>query len=299
MIKIRNAFTMLELIFVIVVMGILGTYGVELLARAYQNFIFSKVNSDLQARSGASVEFITKRLEHRIKQSTRFLNTSAGTANFLSSGVTDPNADILEWIATDDDSFRGINGPLWSGVIDLNSSTATALISPGSDFSSVNTYISNLTTNLPNGASSLNDAALYFIDSTLTANPWGYNGQITTQSETLHPIQSTATNNILAPNSVDNFSGKEVSEYYKLTWTANAIQLDYNAATHKGMLYFYHNYQPWRGETYLNGTKVLLAEDISAFRFRAVGSLIKIQVCAKSDLIEDEEYGLCKEKTVF
>lgn len=295
MIKKRYAFTMLELIFVIVVMGILGTYGVEFLARAYQNFIFSKVNNDLQAKSGASVEFITKRLEHRIKRSTRFLNTAAGTAFFLSSGVTDPNADVLEWIETDDDNFRGVFKPLWSGVIDMDASSATALVSPDSNFTEVSANIATLSY----GTKTLNDAAIYFLDSALTTNPWGYNGQITTQTETLHPIQAGVTIDTIAPNSVDNFSGKEIFEYYKLTWTANAVKLDYNTTTHKGRLYFYYNYQPWKGEVYTDGEKQLLAEDISAFRFRAIGSLIKIQVCAKSDLIEDEEYALCKEKTVF
>lgn len=79
----RFAFTMLELIFVIVVMGILGTYGVEFLARAYESFIFSKINYDLQSKSGATVEFISKRLEHRIKRSVRYHNLDTSTVNSL------------------------------------------------------------------------------------------------------------------------------------------------------------------------------------------------------------------------
>jgi len=41
--KTRAAFTMIELIFVIVVMGIIGKFGVEFLAQAYKSFIFSSV----------------------------------------------------------------------------------------------------------------------------------------------------------------------------------------------------------------------------------------------------------------
>ena len=44
----RFAFSMLELIFVIVILGVLSKFGVEFLAQAYNNFIFSKINNTLQ-----------------------------------------------------------------------------------------------------------------------------------------------------------------------------------------------------------------------------------------------------------
>lgn len=299
MIKKRTAFTMLELIFVIVVMGILGSYGVEFLARAYNNFLYTKINSDLQARSAASVEFIVKRLEHRIKKSASYL---IGTNRYYLTSLmpADNTAYVLEWVAADEDNFRGTTVSLWSGMIDLNSSTNTSLLSPGSDFDSVNTQIGILS----NGDSGLNNAAIYFIDSKLSpTNPWGFDGEITDQTKNMHRIQTSGTGNILAPNAAaGNFSGIEISEYYKLSWTANAVALEnYNTTTKMGDLYFYYDYQPWQGDSYTSGKKVLLAEDISAFRFRSAGSMIKIQVCAKSDLLKDEggEYALCKEKTVF
>jgi prepilin-type N-terminal cleavage/methylation domain-containing protein len=302
MIKKRYAFTMLELIFVIVIMGILGKYGVEFLARAYDNFIFSKINNDLQARSEASVEFITKRLEHRIKASTRAINTVTATWDYTSDTIGDNNATVLEWIASDDEDFRGGTAPLWSGVIDINTTTssATALVSPESNF----TYVDNNISVLSNGTSGLNDSVIYFVTSPVVpevGDPQGFYANISasgSQNHTLHPIQLTTTPNTLAPLT-GNFSGIAVYEYYKLSWTANAVVLeDYNTSTNLGNLYFYYNYQPWQGEDYnTNGTRVLLAKDISAFRFRSAGTLIKIQVCAKSDLTE--EYALCKEKSVF
>jgi len=53
------------------------------------------------------------------------------------------------------------------------------------------------------------------------------------------------------------------------------------------------------GEEYTDGKKVLLAENVSTFRFISLGSLMKIQVCIKSDLLEGEEHSICKDKTVF
>ncbi|EDZ61780.1 conserved hypothetical protein [Sulfurimonas gotlandica GD1] len=92
-----------------------------------------------------------------------------------------------------------------------------------------------------------------------------------------------------------NFSGVDVYEYYKLSWTANAIAHDF--AT--GELRFYYDYQPWKGENYLDDGKfAVIMENVSSFRFRSVSSLIKLQVCVKSNQT-NEEYSICKEKTIF
>ncbi len=305
----HKAFTMLELLFVIVIMGILAKFGVEFLAQAYNNFIFTKINHTLQSRSESAVEFITKRLEYRIKRSVISRNTNNGTSypgsfNYLSdSTLSDNNATVLEWIAADNDGFRGNVAPLWSGVIDLNSSNATRLISPGTNLNATSAQIHLLS--YANGATA-NNAAIYFINSYLTTNPWGYGGVITDQNQTLHPINFSVANptQILPKAGTGDFSGREVFEYYKLAWTAYAVELkDYNigknAGKNVGDLYFYYDYRPWEGENYhTNGKKVLLAEKINTFRFRSAGSLIKVQVCAKSDLT-GEEYALCKEKTVY
>jgi len=293
----RHAFTMIELIFVIVIMGIIGKFGTEFLAQAYESFIFSKINNDLQERSSSSIEFISKRLEHRIKQSLIARNPTTGTYNFLSNvGLTDDNATILEWIATDIEGFKGTTTPLWSGILDLNASNSNRLISLGTNTGTANAQIVNLS----NGTADINDTAIYFLTTLPTpTNPWGYTGAIVDQNETLHPIRSGANANELWPKA-SNFAGKEAFEFYKLTWTAYAVELgDYNDTTHIGNLYLYYNYRPWNGETYAaNGTKVLLAENINTFRYRAAGSLVKIQICAKSPLT-GEEYALCKEKTIY
>jgi len=315
----HKAFTMLELLFVIVIMGILAKFGVAFIAKAYESFIFSKINNDLQSKSASAVEFIAKRLEYRIKPSTISRNLTTGDVNYLNdTGLSDPDATVLEWISTDSDGFRGTTAPLWSGIIDLNSSNATRLISPATNLASLNNLVTTLS--YKNNAD-INDTAIYFINSYITQNPWGYDGNITEvngtltvshiamdgittptniidQNQTLHPIQSASNSNELWPK-FSNFSGTEVYEYYKLAWTANAVRLkDYNETTHIGDLYFYYDYRPWNGETFKDAKKVLLAKGINTFRFRSAGSLMKIQVCAKSELT-DEEYALCKEKTVY
>ena len=293
----RNAFTMIELIFVIVIMGIIGKFGVEFLAQAYKSFIFAKVNHELQATSEQTVEFIAKRLENRIKASV-IARKKDGNFTFI-QGAVGQDFIALEWVASDIDGFRGTTEPLWSGIIDVdnNLSTNRILVSPKTNTTAVNELIKILSDN----SSDINDSALYFIGSNNNLNGYGWDGNITrinSQKGTMHPINSVAGHEDEFAPAEGNFSGVDIYEYYKLSWTANAIVMeDYNTTTKMGNLYFYYNYQPWQGEKYSHGNRTILMENVSTFQFMSIGSIMKIQVCTKSNLVE--EYSLCKEKTIF
>jgi len=299
----RSAFTMIELIFVIVIMGIIGKFGVEFLAQAYKSFIFAKINHELQSTSEQTVEFIAARLQNRIKDSV-IARTGATTAFTPIQGASGTTYKVLEWVASDEDGFRGTTKPLWSGIIDLENSNAspTILVSPETN----TTACAALINTLSNSQSDLNSSALYFIGSNSDVRSgYGWDGNaLTDQNGTMHPITSVAGANNedkFAP-AVGNFSGVDVYEYYKLSWTANAVVMEnYDTSTKMGDLYFYHNYQPWKGEKYYDHNdsnhKSLLMENVSTFQFISVGAIIKIQVCTKSNLVE--EYSLCKEKTVL
>ena len=308
----KSAFTMLELIFVIVIMGILAKYGTDFLAQAYQSFISSKINNELQAKSNIAVEFVAKRLEGRIKASTIAReNNGAYTdlGNYFAS-----TANILEWIAIDEEGFRG-NGanPLWSGVIDLTDSNISYVGSPQTNTANVGAMISDLS----NGTAGINDAAIYFVNPdalAATANEWGWDMNTTVTSATfanqanvyIHPIRQDAGNAarfipVNAAGADNNFSGVQAFEFYQLAWTAYAVGIDdYNTTTNVGTLSLWYNYQPWQGENYKQGTKMTIMENVSSFQFIGRGSTVKIQVCVKTTLdAADGRYSLCKEKTIL
>lgn len=68
----------------------------------------------------------------------------------------------------------------------------------------------------------------------------------------------------------------------------------------QGTLTLYYDYQPWKGETYINGKSAVIMEDVDTFRFRSVGDLIKVQLCVTdSNISREGGYSICKEKTVF
>lgn len=299
--KLRNAFSMLELIFVIVIMGIIGKFGTEFLAESYKSFIFSKVNNTLQSNSATAVEFIASRLQYRIRDSI-IARDSDNNYVALSDVDSDTNYPVLEWVQVGIDSFRGTTKPYWSGIIDLDEGNATTLVSPETNTSAIDDMIDKLSY----GDSGINDAALYFIGSNSDINGYGWDGNaIDTQDKVMHPVKSDDNNiTYFIPRKGSNqetntLSGIDVYEYYKLSWSANAIVMeDYNDTAKMGTLKFYYDYQPWNGQNYKdNGKSATIMENVSTFRAIALGSVIKIQVCTKSNLVE--EYALCKEKTIF
>ncbi len=296
----RIGFTMIELIFVIVIMGIIGKFGTEFLAQAYRSFMFANINNRLQSDSATAVEAIASRLQFRIKDSI-IARQPGLTFQALSSSTLDENATILEWIGYDIEGFRGDTLPFWSGIIDLDISSSTLLNSPETNTTALNNLIGVLSNASGTG---INNAALYFIGSDsdiLTGYGWDGN-PITTQNATMHPIRSNGLINAFTPvegnntgGADNNFTGVDVYEYYQLAWTAYAVEHN----TTNGDLNLWYDYQPWEGESYTEGQSALLMQDVSTFRFKAVGSVVKIQVCVKSDLVQNEDYSLCKEKTIF
>ena len=115
--RVSKAFTMIELVFVIVIMGILSKFGVEFLAQAYNSFIHTKINNELQGQSAAAVEFVSARLQHRIKNSV--IAREDNDDFFGLPGYSAGTAPVLEWVGSDVEGFRGDSMPNWSGVIDL------------------------------------------------------------------------------------------------------------------------------------------------------------------------------------
>ena len=305
----RLGFTMIELVFVIVIMGILGKFGVEFIAQAYKNFIYANVNHKLQSDSEMAVESIASRLQFRIKDSVIGRRSDDFTKFEAPASINAPlvpeDYNILEWVGSDVDGLRGDSTkPYWSGIIDLRDSNTTkyALKSPETN----TTKIDNLIKILSPTGKDINGSALYFVGSNSNIKTgYGWDGNaLTDQNGTMHPIDRNSSNEVMFVPKNTDFGGVDVYEYYQLAWTAYAVGIDdYNNTKHEGTLKIWYDYRPWIGERYdQNGTSSVLMEHVSTFRFKAVGSVMKVQVCVKSDIIDgssDGGYSLCKEKTVF
>lgn len=298
----RSGFTFLELIFVIVVMGILAKFGVEFLTQAYRSFIASSINNTLQAQSAVAVETVASRLQFRIKDSV--IGRKSSDDSFLAIGsASGSEYNILEWVGGDIENLRGNSSPNWSGIIDLYhpDSNSTILVSPETNTTAINALIGTLS--VANGSSGINNAALYFVGSDSDISNYGWAipsaGAFTTQNRVMHPINSVGGEPTHFASDAGSFSGVDVFEYYQLAWTAYAVGIDdYNlTGDGTGTLKLWYDYQPWEGEIYTDGDEIELMENVSTFQFKSIGSILKIQVCVNSDIVED--YSLCKEKTIY
>jgi hypothetical protein len=288
---------MLELVFVIVIMGIIGKFGVEFLAQSYRTFIHAKINNELHTNSANTLQFIAKRLEYRIVPSViKRISTVNGFAGATEIVANPDTYNVLEWIAYDSDGFRGTTAPLWSGIVDLDPSlsTTTNLRSVDTNTTAMDTLIDTLS----DGGSGIEDTAIMFTAENYNPNSFGWaeGDALVDQTQAMHPVNSGTTVSDFASGIADDFTDMKINNRYMLAWTAYAIVHDGTNLT------LYYNYQPWHGENYLqHGTPQVLMENVSTFRIRTnpSGGIFSIMVCAKSDLIVGEEHSICKEKVIF
>lgn len=279
----RKGFTLMELVFVIVIFGILSKFGADILYKIYENYIYSNTFNRLENQSEAAVKQIANRLQYRIKDSTIARDTISST-NIEPIGSNTGNENVLEWIGIDIDGWQGTTStaPDWSGFIDLAASSAALLNSPGTSITDTGLGIFFIGSNVDLNSSSFG---------------WDGNAAANQTGVAIHPV-TVAENNITSSIVGFDFTGVDVYEYYELAKTAYAVSLD--TATHE--LWFYYDFQPWDGDTLATAGigKSLIMENVSSFKFTSMGDIMVIQVCVSdSNITGVGEYAICKEKVVF
>ena len=100
----KSAFTMIELVMVIVVMGIVASIGSDIIVNLYENYVKTRAINKLQSQSELVLDQIAKRLESRVKDSViardkdSFLNyvtlTDANDTYEILSPFADQAGDI-------------------------------------------------------------------------------------------------------------------------------------------------------------------------------------------------------------
>ena len=63
----KKAFTLIELVFVIVVFGIISMFGADLYTQIYRSYVHTRALNQLEARTQNAITLISGRLEDRIK----------------------------------------------------------------------------------------------------------------------------------------------------------------------------------------------------------------------------------------
>ena len=321
----KRAFTLLELVVVIVVLGIIAMMSFNAIMNIYSNYFQTKTVNELETQTEIALEQISKRLEHRIKPSVIARKTDGAFLALNDSGVNlDAKYEILEFIpyayeifndvisldANDHVIEQGGKAGRYSGYADLaKSSPATGLISPGSNFTTgVVETIKDLTcrgetrdatcvdfTKKDGGVVAIFSDVYYNVQSS-----FGYsNGTVPVSLDIAKVGVKSIGGDTLE---ISGFANKQISEQYHLAYTANAIVPEQSADPKDAAngvfdLNLYYDYRPWMGEKYKqNGEKSTLAKNVTRFVFTEKNGVIVLKLCMRA---KNSEITICKSKAVY
>ena len=309
----KRAFTLLELVVVIVVLGIIAMMSFNAIMNIYSNYFQTRTVNELETQTEIALEQISKRLEHRIKPSVIARKTDGDFLALNDNRVNlDAKYEILEFIPYAYEIFNDVpsgsnKAGRYSGYADLaKSSPATGLISPGSNFS---TEVVETIKDLTCRDDTRNDKCVDFTkkDGGVVAifsdiyynvqDSFGYKGDITKLDIAKVGVKSTDGNTL----EISGFDGKQISEQYHLAYTANAIVPEQSADPKDAAngvfdLNLYYDYRPWMGQGYKNGEKATLAKNVTRFVFTEKNGVIVLKLCMRA---KNSEITICKSKAVY
>ena len=310
----KRAFTLLELVVVIVVLGIIAMMSFNAIMNIYSNYFQTRTVNELETQTEIALEQISKRLEHRIKPSVIARKTDGEFLALNDSGVNlNAEYEILEFIPYAYEIFNdvpfGNKAGRYSGYADLaKSSPATGLISPGSNFTTgVVETIKDLTCREDTNATCVDftkkDGGVVAIFSDVYYNvqsSFGYSNGTVPVSLDIAKVGVKSTDGDTLE--ISGFGGKQISEQYHLAYTANAIVPEQSADPKDAAngvfdLNLYYDYRPWMGEKYKpNGEKATLAKNVTRFVFTEKNGVIVLKLCMRA---KNSEITICKSKAVY
>ncbi len=270
----RSAFSMLELVFVIVILGVVSSIGAEIIVQVYESYIVQRSHYKSAIKSELALNQIANRLRYAIP-GTVVVRADLGSPAVSISAATGADDRVIQWVGYDADSFEAIDSdadlkPGWSSFCDIAASTATTISTPGSNLDLATEIIDNL-------GGDIADAVLYFPDE---------NGASVA-------ISGGSGESINLDAAIP--AGDRIHERYKLAWTSYALEVDDN-----NDLILHYNFSPILGAD-INGQSSILLRDVTNFRFKGSEGSIRIKVCKEEKIGTDADEAVhsCKEKVIF
>ena len=265
----RNALTLIEVVFVIVILGVVASIGAEIIANTYESYIVQRAQYRAAMKTELALSQIANRLRYAIPGTV--YAEDGGTITPITE-ITSATSNRLQWVAYDGDSFEAMTStsrkPGWSGFCDIDASTATSISTPGSNLQLADAIIKNL-------GGSFNQARIYFPD----GSNYAVKGRVGKESIVVN---------------IPTGTGNKLFERYKLAWSSYALSLE------SGDLYLYYNFSPAVNAT-LGNNKSLLLKGVTNFRFKGSEGSLRIKICKEEavGMNTTDTIHACKEKVIF
>jgi prepilin-type N-terminal cleavage/methylation domain-containing protein len=330
MIKMKKAFSLIEVIFVLTILGIVASISSQIIVQVYENYITQKALYKTTTKTEIAITQIVNRLAYAVDGTTITKNPTAGPYTKASEGnnwiklsnidITDPlhaQFTTIEWIGYDNDSFSAATTPYWSGVANYDSTAGfipsrTQFETPGSRLTLARDIIKNLSNNnvALDGVGGSLPAVIFtgkeYLDNSIVAplatqilyDPacMGLVNENNRSCISRVSMRTTADNTHLT---FPDAKQKKIYERYKLAWTAYALVPEDKDGDNLFDLNLYYNYQPWNGDKYTDGQHSLLINNVSVFKFTENGGVIQLKLCATENIGQDFNISSCKEKAII
>jgi len=269
----RKGFTLVELIFVLVVMAILTGGTFKAIEAIFIRSAQAKTLTDLSLQSQIVLDQVSILLYNRIPNSV-IGYTPGGICEPISE-LTNPRP-ILEWLGTmDDELLRGD----YDGFVDMNASDkASFTLSTPNSIALVTTDVNLIFAGSFDGGSEEIFAC---------SDAFGWHGAT---SDLSFDIKNMGVDNI----EIELPLPSVIYEKYYLCKTAYAVArgadinlastciTDLNTITDENTLFLFYDYQPFKGENYCGdggiGKATILAQDVSAFSAQEVNNIIRLSI---------------------
>ncbi|MBE0492003.1 MAG: type II secretion system protein [Sulfurospirillum sp.] len=291
----KRAFTLVEIIVTIVILGVLSAGTFVSLKHLYLRSAKSKALSDLSFTSQIVIDQIAALLYERVPATVIGSKTDG---SFLPiSNIYGGDYKILQWIGTSVEAYKS---RAYSGFIDLDGSNKNTKTVVSYDFNAslidalhVDKFGSGSIANQDIAlifAGSFDDASLVASDDFNSSFGWANNGANLTYT-------FTATNN----NITFITQPKEIYEKYYLVDSAYAIArgVDVNTSLDPNSLYLFYNFRPWKNQKFTDGNYAKLAEDVISFQAGVMNNNLYFNFSTKKNIRGGNSVNISKEKVVF
>jgi prepilin-type N-terminal cleavage/methylation domain-containing protein len=304
----RNAFTMIELLFVIVIMGIVGGFALEAVRQYYEGIYRTQEYAARVSQADHILEQLSKYFENGISSSIVNLDKDGASGCYGPPVSGDTSDYTVAFIGVDIDSLRGMGGrPGWSEEVRLIPGV-NQISALDANYTMAGVIVNGL---YPASSANLSGSAVYDYDSIdiNACTRFGLNGGAS-GSAGYHRI--TGSNATTLSLNMENNATDGHRKY--LLRTGYAFRVETN-----GDFRMYTNFRPWIGERYNtapNRKENLLGENVAHFyadydatdfmtnpNLSDRGLVWRLKVCmrgldANLSTSDSEGQGICRERRV-
>ncbi|PHM18117.1 MAG: hypothetical protein CJD30_02755 [Sulfuricurvum sp. PD_MW2] len=303
--KHNKAFTMIEVLFVIVILGIVGGLALEAVRQYYNGIYQTGEYTKRVAEADHMLEQISKYFENGVSSSIIRLDENDATGCYGIPTNTDTDKDYtIAFIAVDTDGQRGYwnSGanrllPAWSSDV---TSIGNRLISLDSNFTALNSMSPLVDVNNPTAIFRSEGIA----EGTNECTRFGWANASNTNDVYRTVAQINGDHN-LTLNGVLNINGNAKRAY--------VMRTAYAFRAKNGEFNMYSGFQPWNNERYSSFTPHLLGNKVTHFTIlydssntkmnSNVGNIYTLKICMEGldENLSDSSIStnqICRERMV-